>query len=83
VVSIVSLCYDKESTKERELARLCYEKLIDQHLSAGYFPYRTGPTSVETIMQRGDAAYNSFLRTLKRAIDPNEIFSPGRYIPKE
>ena len=81
VVSVISLCYDKESESEREAAKHCYEALLARHLERGYFPYRTGPTSCETIMSYGDPAYNELLRTLKDAIDPNEIFSPGRYIP--
>ena len=30
-----------------------------------------------------DPAYRKLLRTLKRAIDPDDIIAPGRYIPRE
>ena len=56
-----------------------YRQLKRELESAGYYSYRLGIAGMSD--QGREPAYGNFLRTLKSALDPHGILSPGRYIP--
>jgi 4-cresol dehydrogenase (hydroxylating) len=56
----------------------CYHELQRRLTAAGYYPYRLGIQSMNLL--DSDPARADFLSTLKRALDPNNIIAPGRYV---
>lgn len=72
------LLFDRENASEAELAMQCYEELSSRCAEAGYLPYRLGLQSMERELSRDDAFW-SLVTTIKRALDPSGIVSPGRY----
>ena len=74
---VISISYDRDVRGEDEKALRCYERLLGELNSGGYFPYRLGIQSMDQM--HGASGYNAVLRRLKDALDPNGIISPGRY----
>ena len=74
---ILSLTYDRDVPGEDARATACYHGLIDLLAGEGYHPYRLAVNAMH-VMDEGNA-YSETLRSLKRALDPNHILSPGRY----
>lgn len=79
VACVVSISYDREIPGDDQRAMGCYEDLQDRLTSHGYYPYRLGIQSMDLLANRD--SYTAFLRSLKRAVDPNNILAPGRYLP--
>ena len=77
---VISISYDREIPGEDDAAMRCYEELLAALNSKGYYPYRLGIQCMDQM--EGAAGYNKLLRTLKDALDPNGILSPGRYEPR-
>jgi 4-cresol dehydrogenase (hydroxylating) len=78
---IITIGYDREVDGEDEQALTCYQELTEKLTASGYYPYRLGIHSMDT-MAKGEDNYNQLLRNLKNMFDPNQILSPGRYLPK-
>ena len=76
---VISISYDREIEGEDERAMRCHKQLLKELNADGYFPYRLGIQSMEQM--NGTSGYNTVLRRLKDALDPNGILSPGRYDP--
>ena len=76
---VISISYDRDVEGEDEKALRCYELLLRELNNEGYFPYRLGIQSMGQM--HGASGYNTVLRRLKHALDPNGIISPGRYDP--
>ena len=74
---VISISYDRDLAGEDEKALLCYQQLLRELNADGYFPYRLGIQSMDQM--HGASGYNTVLRRLKQALDPNGIISPGRY----
>ncbi|MEP6713959.1 MAG: FAD-binding oxidoreductase [Terriglobia bacterium] len=72
VACVISIAYDREVQGEDERAMACYRATEAALAERGFYPYRLGIQS----MNGGSA----LLRTLKRAVDPNNILAPGRYL---
>jgi 4-cresol dehydrogenase (hydroxylating) flavoprotein subunit len=78
VACVVSITYDRDVSGEDAKAMDCYHELQLRLTTAGYYPYRLGIQSMDLL--GSDLARADFLSTLKRAIDPNNIIAPGRYV---
>ncbi len=78
---IITIGYDRQVEGEDEQALNCYQELMETLTKSGYYPYRLGIHSMKT-MGKGEDNYNQLLRNLKNMFDPNNILSPGRYIPE-
>lgn len=76
---VIAIAYDREIEGEDEQAMACYRELISKLTEAGYYPYRLGIQSMDT-MGEGENSYNKLLRNIKKALDPNSILSPARYV---
>ena len=74
---IVSLAYDREIAGEDERASACYRNLVGELSEHGYYSYRL-PVGMMSTM--GDGAYSELLTRVKKAVDPNGILAPGRYV---
>ena len=75
---IVTIAYDRDVEGEDRRAMACYGDLREKLAQAGYYPYRIGIQSMEALA--GEESYLDLLKTLKQAIDPNQVLAPGRYI---
>lgn len=77
---VIAITYDREVPGEDDKAMACHQQLLKELNDQGYFPYRLGIQSMDQM--QGENGYNSLLRILKNALDPNGILSPGRYQPR-
>jgi 4-cresol dehydrogenase (hydroxylating) len=62
--------------------RAAFQELLAMATERGWGEYRTAPAFYEDVMgtySYNDHALRDFLETIKDAIDPNGIMSPGRY----
>jgi 4-cresol dehydrogenase (hydroxylating) flavoprotein subunit len=75
----IAIAYDKSCERDRALE--CYDAMLQRTVQAGYVPYRHG-TNVDQardVLFRDGDPFWQICRTLKNALDPWHIFSPGRY----
>ncbi|MDI3287052.1 FAD-binding oxidoreductase [Polyangium sp. 15x6] len=75
---VAALVYDRETKGEDERAMACYRELFRSFTEQGYYPYRLGLQSMESL-PASQGGYGKLMNALKRALDPNDILSPGRY----
>jgi 4-cresol dehydrogenase (hydroxylating) len=76
---VVPLFFDRASPGDDRRALACARRLLARLARRGYYPYRLGVNSMGLLPEpRGDEA--AFRRRLKRALDPRQILSPGRYL---
>jgi 4-cresol dehydrogenase (hydroxylating) len=76
---IASFCWDREISGEDEMAEKCYFEAINRLNEKGYFSYRGNTLSMSKYAGDNNA-YDMFLESLKKVIDPDDILSPKRYI---
>ncbi|MEG3969632.1 FAD-binding oxidoreductase [Microcoleus sp. T2B6] len=74
----IAIMFDREVAGEDEKAMSCHDELLQMLTQAGHIPYRLGIQSMNSLPPAQDD-YGFFLRTLKQALDPNDILAPGRY----
>lgn len=78
---VISIVYDRDTAGEDEHALKCYEELVLETNRMGYYPYRLGIQSMNHFAKmRKD---QNFWKKLKELWDPDDILSPGRYIPQK
>ena len=76
---VVPLLFDRSAPGDDRRTLACAERLLSRLARRGYFPYRLGVNSMRLLPPaHGDDA--AFRRRLKRALDPRQILSPGRYV---
>ena len=78
--AVISINYDRGSEEEAKRAESCYKSLWEQLMNAGYPPYRAGIQSMESLASQH--RNQPLLQSIKRAIDPENILAPGRYISR-
>jgi 4-cresol dehydrogenase (hydroxylating) len=76
---IISISYDRELDGADRKAEQASRRLLESLMGLGYYPYRLS-TNAMAWMPVGEPSYERFTRTLKRALDPNQILSPKRYL---
>ncbi len=59
-------------------AQACYQAAFNTVMEAGYVPYRIGIQSMSDLVQEADVYWKT-VRTIKSALDPENIIAPGRY----
>jgi 4-cresol dehydrogenase (hydroxylating) flavoprotein subunit len=79
LVAIFNIAFDRGIPEEREAASQCYEKAIDTLAENGYYSYRAGLQGMDKIRKNGGTFWD-VATDIKRALDPNDLISPGRYI---
>ncbi len=76
--STVPLVFDRANPSQVSAAAACYKDLFETGRSKGWFPYRVGINTMQTLVGlQSDAT--AFHARLRKDIDPNDILSPGRY----
>ncbi len=79
LVAIFNIAFDRTIPEEREAASKCYEASIEALAENGYYSYRAGLQGMNKIRSNGSTFWD-VASDIKRALDPNDIISPGRYI---
>lgn len=75
--STVPLVFEKGDPEQVEKAHACLRQLIDEGCKQGFVPYRL-PVSEQARLDK-DTPFWKSVDVIKRAIDPNNILSPGKY----
>ena len=81
IACVISISYDRAVSGEDTRAMACYETLVARINSFGYYSYRLGIQSMAEMDT--PESYGTLMRTIKDAIDPAGILSPGRYESSE
>ena len=76
---VIALAYDRRVADEDEKALACYQRLLRTLAEQGYYSYRLGVQGMEQM--NGGEGFNRFIRAIKASVDPNNVLSPGRYMP--
>jgi len=75
---IVSIAFDRTIPGEDLKAKTCHDDLLQKLIDEGFYPYRLGIQS-QFLLPSPDDDYCLFIEKIKKALDPNDILSPGRY----
>ncbi len=78
---VISISYDRDVEGEDRRAMECYLKLRRELAAEGYYSSRLGIADMDTHLDTAGEGYGSLLRSISRALDPNGILAPGRYVP--
>jgi 4-cresol dehydrogenase (hydroxylating) len=78
--AVMSIAYNKTDATETRRAQACYQKLLNELMTAGYVPYRLGNLSVPELAM-GSKVFWDVAAEIKAALDPRGILSPGHYEP--
>ncbi len=80
IACVVSITYDREKPGEDAKAMECYQALQAELEREGYYSYRRATPALPAPV--ADSAYSEFLRSIRNALDPNDVLAPGRYVPR-
>lgn len=76
--SVIAITYDRERPGEEERALTCHDELLKKLIEKGYYPYRLS-THAMGQLPLPEQGYESAISKIKQSLDPDNIFSPGRY----
>lgn len=80
VIAITNVAFDKAEAEETARAKACYEELMDAIMCTGYYPYRVSLAGMHKLRDKNDTFWQ-VAEDIKRALDPEDIISRGRYVP--
>ncbi|KAI0473728.1 vanillyl alcohol oxidase [Xylariaceae sp. FL0804] len=78
---VCMLCFDKTSAEQRRGTDAVFHGLFEQGSKRGFAKYRAHINHMDQnaeLFDFNDHAYRRFVETLKDALDPNGILSPGK-----
>ncbi|WP_045835764.1 FAD-binding oxidoreductase [Hyphomicrobium sp. 99] len=75
---IVDVLYDRTDPEEMKRAYDCFAELLDEFAKQGYSVYRVNNAFMDRVAEAYGPVQRNINRTLKRALDPNGIFAPGK-----
>lgn len=75
-MGVIPIIYDRPADKDR--AHECFQLLLESGKQAGCFPYRLNIAAMEALPKEGKTFW-SLASAIKAAVDPDQLFSPGRY----
>lgn len=76
--SAVPIIFDKTNSEELHRAHQCYVALFEACKKQGFYPYRM-PAEFMQLLPEEQITFWQTAREIKKALDPNDIISPGRY----
>ena len=76
--STVPLVFERDKPGAVEAAAACYKELLFSGRDKGWFPYRVGINTMQTLADFQNHA-GVFHGRLLRGLDPHDILAPGRY----
>jgi 4-cresol dehydrogenase (hydroxylating) len=74
----IACAYDREIDGADKRVMACHAELGTRLMDCGYYPTRLGAGFMHAL-ERCEPPYGRLVRALKLAIDPKNIFAPGRY----
>lgn len=78
--STVPILFNKEDEDDVRRARECHRLLLELSKEMGVFPYRIDIDTMREVYDTTEGACFTMLEQIKKAVDPNNIIAPGRYI---
>lgn len=75
-MGVIPIIYDRPADKDR--AHECFRLLLESGKQVGCFPYRLNIAAMEQLPKEGESFWR-LASAIKTAIDPDRLFSPGRY----
>lgn len=75
---VIDLLYNRQDPEETQRAHDCFAELIDEFAKRGYGLYRTNTEFMEQVAGTFGEPLREVHKTLKNALDPNGILSPGK-----
>lgn len=76
-MGVIPILYQRPAGKDA--AHSCFRDLWRRGSDLGCFPYRINVAAMDDLVASGDPSYWQFIRTLKKSVDPDGLFAPGRY----
>ncbi len=76
--STVPILFDLNNEDQTQRAKACFEALLEGGRKMGVYPYRTGVDMMHDLVNPEDTFWK-VQRSIKHALDPKGIMSPGRY----
>jgi hypothetical protein len=76
----VPILFDRGAADAQRAARACYTALAAAGRALGYVPYRLGVHAQRDLWETPGTA-RDVLSRIKAGLDPQDIITPGRYIP--
>jgi 4-cresol dehydrogenase (hydroxylating) flavoprotein subunit len=78
IICLQCIFFNKQNPEEVERAKTLFQKLVSTITSEHYQQYRVGTLGMKDLF-KNDPDYHEFLQSIKNSVDPNNIFSPGKY----
>jgi 4-cresol dehydrogenase (hydroxylating) len=75
---VVDVLFDRTNEDEMKRADACFNELLDEFEKEGYAVYRVNTRFQERVARSYGPVKRDVDHALKRALDPNNILSPGR-----
>ena len=82
MVAVLNVYFDKREGPEVRHADECHHALVEALIEEGYIPYRAGLSTMPMIANADDVFWDVAAQ-IKRALDPGDIISRGRYLPSQ
>jgi 4-cresol dehydrogenase (hydroxylating) len=76
--STVPILFDRENPEEAARAHACLEALFAAGRTRGFFPYRASVHAMQQVVDPA-ATFWQMARSIKQAVDPQNLIAPGRY----
>lgn len=82
LICVTNVVFDKKDSEETARALQCYKKLGEVLTTRGFYPYRTSVSGIQHL-QTMTSPYWDVISKIKKALDPQNILSPGHYVPNK
>lgn len=76
--TVINMAFDRRRPERVAAAHACTEELTADLIRMGYVPYRVGIQSMAQVIRPDDPFWQT-VQAIKKALDPNNVISPGRY----
>jgi hypothetical protein len=76
-MGVIPILYRRPDDRDRAME--CFRALWHRGAALGCFPYRVNVAAMPELAEMTDPVLRRFTAQLKRAVDPHNILSPGRY----
>ncbi len=78
--STIPILFNQDDAKEVVRAHECHRLLLDLSKEMGVFPYRLDIDTMREEYDKAEGSCFTMLEQIKKAVDPNNIIAPGRYM---
>ncbi|KAF2876664.1 4-cresol dehydrogenase [Massariosphaeria phaeospora] len=81
VIFVNMMTFDKTNIAHRQAVQIIFRNLFEEGRKRGYSKYRSHINTMDLVASLydfNDHAYRRFIETIKDALDPNGILSPGK-----